>query len=195
MRKLFLLTLLGLAGTAAHAQTPLTKGRGLVTGSINYHYQSAGPYYGASSQAFSFAPAAGYFVADNVLVGLSLGVQSASYAPTDYIVVGLPPQYRTSSFSVGPFMRYYQFVGGDKFALYGQGGLGYLHVRGAYASSANQGYLTVAPGLAFFPVPRFGIEASLQGITLATNFNHATTLDLGVSLQNLQLGVAYYFGK
>lgn len=194
MRKLSLLALLGLASTAAHAQTPLTKGRGLITGSINYHYQSQGSYYNSSTQSFSFAPAAGYFVADNLALGLSLGIQSASLSP-DYVVVGSPLQYRATTFSIGPFMRYYQFVGGDKFALFGQGGLGYLHVSGDYAGNGGQGYLTVTPGLAFFPVPRFGVEASLRGITLATDFNRSTTLDLGVSLQSLQLGVAYYFGK
>ena len=51
------------------------------------------------------------------------------------------------------------------------------------------------PGLVFFPIPRFGLEASLRDLSYATNFDGAFTLDLGFSLNNFQLGAAYYFGK
>ncbi|RZL04720.1 MAG: hypothetical protein EOO62_20650 [Hymenobacter sp.] len=196
MRKLAILVALGLASASAHAQTPLTKGRGLLTGSINYHHDGgSSTRYGFD--AFSFSPAVGVFVADNFVVGANLTIQTASYSQYNYAPVGAPisSTYNSTAFAVGPFVRYYRFVGGDKFALFGQGGLGYIRTRGNYSGNDRQGYLSITPGVAFFPVPRFGIEGSLRGINLMTDFSDTSTLDLGVSLRDFQLGAVYYFGK
>ncbi|RYE91146.1 MAG: hypothetical protein EOO37_01090 [Cytophagaceae bacterium] len=180
MNKLFALAFLGLTTSIAHAQTtPLTKGRGLLSGSIGY--QSV-KYRGSESQdLFTFSPTVGYFVADNLAIGLNGNLQTYGSGA-----------YGTNNFSVGPFVRYYRFVGGsDKFALYGQGGVGYRHYSGSY----RMGYVDITPGLAFFPVPRFGLEASLRGLSYSSNFNDTHSFDFGLSLQNIQLGAAYYFGK
>lgn len=184
MKKLLLLALLALTVGVAQAQTPLTKGRGLLTGTIGYHRES----YGSQSAAdlFEFAPTVGTFVADNLALGISASVRLDG---------GNADHFGYNSYAVGPFARYYRFVGGDKFALFGQGGVGYARTNPTGADGVNQGYVSVTPGLAFFPVPRFGLEASLRGLTYATDFNNASTLDLGFSLSNFQLGAAYYFGK
>jgi hypothetical protein len=179
MNKLFALACLGLTSSIAHAQTtPLTKGRGLLSGSIGY--QSV-KYGGNDSQeTFNFTPTIGYFVADNLALGLNGNVQ---------LVGGYSGQ---NTYSVGPFARYYRFVGGsDKFALYGQGSIGYTH----YSGGLDLGYASITPGLAFFPIPRFGLEASLRGLSYSSNFNNTHSFDFGFSLQNIQLGAAYYFGK
>jgi hypothetical protein len=182
MNKLFALAFLGLTSSIAHAQTtPLTKGRGLLSGSIGYHSDK---YIGEPSRdLFNFTPTIGYFVADNLALGLNGNLQ----------VMGGNANYASqTSYSVGPFARYYRFVGGsDKFALYGQGSLGYAH----YSGGPNLGYASITPGLAFFPIPRFGLEASLRGLSYSSNFNNTHSFDFGFSLQNIQLGAAYYFGK
>lgn len=182
MNKLFTLAFLGLTSSIAHAQTtPLTKGRGLLSGSIGYHSEK---YRGGDSQdLFNFTPSVAYFVADNLALGLNGDLQLRSNNST---------YYGQNSYSIGPFARYYRFVGGsDKFALYGQGSLGYAHYEGSF----NLGYVSIAPGLAFFPIPRFGLEASLRGLSYSSNFNDTHSFDFGFSLQNIQLGAAYYFGK
>ena len=182
MKKLFALALLGLTSSYAQAQTtPLTKGRGLLSGSIGYRSDNLGD--GGNRNLFNFTPSAGYFVADNLALGLNgdllLQGGSAGY-------------YGPNTYSVGPFARYYRFVGGsDKFALYGQGSLGYRH----YSGGTDLGYLAVTPGLAFFPIPRFGLEASLRGLSYSGNFNNRHSFDFGFGLQNIQFGAAYYFGK
>ena len=182
MNKLFALAFLGLTGSIAHAQTtPLTKGRGLLSGSISY--QSAKYRGGDSQELFNFTPSVGYFVADNLALGLNGNLQ---------IYGGTSSAFGQNSYSVGPFARYYRFVGGsDKFALYGQGSVGYSH----YSVGDNLGYLAITPGLAFFPIPRFGLEASLRGLSYSGNFNDTHNIDFGFGLQNIQLGAAYYFGK
>jgi len=190
MKKLFALAVLGLTGSLAHAQTtPLTKGRGLLSGSIGYHRDS---YGSTSTDAFEFAPSVGKFVADNLLLGINANLLLNGYS-SNYN----SPATTTKSLAVGPFARYYRFVGGDKFALFGQGSLGYLHTQlGSFNDATlNQGYVSITPGLSFFPVPRFGLEASLRGLSYATNFDQASSLDLGFSLRNIQIGAAYYFGK
>ncbi|MFD1467536.1 hypothetical protein ACFQ48_04805 [Hymenobacter caeli] len=181
---LALLALLALAAGAAHAQTPLTKGRGLLTGTIGYHHESHGSQ--GSGNLFELSPTVGKFVADNLVVGVSASLRLDG-GNSDY--------FGGNSFAVGPFARYYRFVGGDKFALFGQGSVGYARTNPGVFDGVNQGYLSVTPGLAFFPVPRFGVEASLRGLSYATDFNNVSTFDLGFSLSNFQLGAAYYFGK
>ncbi|AMJ67522.1 hypothetical protein AXW84_20435 [Hymenobacter sp. PAMC 26628] len=174
--------MLALAAGTARAQTPLTKGKGLLTGTIGYQRVSSG----VTRDLFEFAPTIGTFVADNLALGVSASIRLYS---------GNANSFGSNSYAVGPFARYYRFVGGDKFALFGQGSLGYTRTNETGSNGYNQGYLSVTPGLAFFPIPRFGLEASLRGLTYATNFNSTSTLDLGFSLNNFQLGAAYYFGK
>ena len=185
MRKTFLLAALALAAGTARAQTPLTKGRGLLTGTIGYRHESYGSQ-GAADNLFELAPTVGKFVADNLVAGVSASVRLDG---------GNPDHFGSNLYAAGPFARYYRFVGGDKFALFGQGSVGYARTNPAGADGVNQGYLSVTPGLAFFPIPHFGVEASLRGLSYATNFNSAATLDLGFSLNNFQLGAAYYFGQ
>ena len=185
MNKLFTLVLLGLTSSITHAQTtPLTKGRGLLSGSIGYHSDK---YRGSDSQdLFNFTPTVGYFVADNLALGLNGNLQ---------LLGGNSTYYGQTTYFVGPFARYYRFVGGgDKFALYGQGNVGYSHSSSDY-ERYNQGYVAIMPGLAFFPIPRFGLEASLRGLSYSSNFKDTHSFDFGFSLQNIQFGAAYYFGK
>jgi hypothetical protein len=181
MNKLFALAFLGLTSSIAHAQTtPLTKGRGLLSGSIGY--QSVKQVGIDSRDLFNFTPTVGYFVADNLALGLNGNLQ----------IYGGNSSFGQNIYSVGPFARYYRFVGGsDKFALYGQGSVGYSHYSGGY----NLGYVGITPGLAFFPIPRFGLEASLRGLSYSGNFNDTHSFDFGFGLQNIQFGAAYYFGK
>ena len=191
MKNFVTLALFGLTVGAAQAQTtPLTKGRGLLSGSIGYHHES----YDTRNKLdiFNLSPSVGVFVADNLLLGINANLTLTGSSYSGYNI----PDLDGPSLAIGPFARYYRFVGGDKFALFGEGGIGYIHNSNSYYSAKlNQGYVAITPGLAFFPVPRFGIEASLRGLNYATNFDNSSTLDLGFSLRNFQLGAAYYFGK
>lgn len=195
MKQLVTIALLGLASTTSFGQTPLTKGKGLLTGSIGYHYQSYGNQNSLS--VFNFSPSIGVFVADNLVLGANLVIQTTSQSQYVYSPIGSPSssEFTSTAFAVGPFARYYHFVGGDKFAFFGQGGLGYLRARDVGFGNANQGYLSLTPGITFFPISRFGIEGSLRGLSFTTDFNNTSVLDLGISLQDIQLGAVYYFGK
>jgi hypothetical protein len=184
MKKLFTLALLGLTAGTTYAQTPLTKGRGLLSGSIGYRSEKVSGQ--RNIDLFNLTPTIGYFIADNLALGINGDLQ---------IQGGNSYYFGQTVYSVGPFARYYHFVGGsDKFALYGQGSLGYRHYS-LNVDGNSQGYVGITPGLAFFPIPRFGLEASLRGLSYATNFDNSHSLDFGFSLQNIQLGAAYYFGK
>lgn len=124
-------------------------------------------------------------------------IQNTRQSQYIYSPIGSPSsaEFTNTTFAVGPFARYYHFVGGDKFAFFGQGRLGYLRARDVGYGNANQGYLSLTPGVTFFPIPRFGIEGSLRGLSFATDFNTTSVLNLGISLRNIQLGAVYYFGK
>ena len=49
----------------------------------------------------------GTFVADNLAIGVNASIRLYGSGSNSHVV--------------GPFARYYRFVGGDKFALFGQG--------------------------------------------------------------------------
>ena len=105
MKKALLLASLTLVAGTAHAQTPLTKGRGLVSGTIGYHREGDGGWRGPD--LFEFSPTVGIFVVDNLAIGVNASIHLYGSS--------------SNSYAVGPFTRYYRFVGGDKFALFGQG--------------------------------------------------------------------------
>ena len=79
-KNLLLLALLGVTATAAHAQTAIPAGTVSLGGSVGYYRHTTNAQVSGSnlssesvSSQFQLAPSAGYFVADNLAVGLSLG--------------------------------------------------------------------------------------------------------------------------
>jgi outer membrane protein len=118
--------------------------------------------------SWAFTPLAGYFVIDNLAVGLGLNLRGQSNTEggnTDH-------KYKYSTISVGPWVRYYLaqyplitdniFAFGDVRAAFG----GYKDVE-TY-NSTSQTYkegltqFTIGPGLVFVPADCFSIDFMIQ---------------------------------
>ena len=160
---------------------------------------------------FSFSPAASYFAADN----LALGVNLSYTAQTPYHIStgsnSSSPDANTS-LRVGPFVQYYKMLT-EQFGFTGMLGAGYQNVDvkgdgnpGDRGYTSKGYYAAITPGVVFFPIPKFGISASIGSLGydhLSYDYPNApsgfesTTSTIGASfgLDKLLFGGTYYFGR
>jgi len=178
---------------------------------------------------------AGYFLMDGMAVGLNFGYNSTStkesfqYTDPSNNQQSLTWNNTTSLITIGLFARKYMMIT-EKFYFYG--GIGFNYMTGTNSSSdantsppnssskpalvANpdekiSGWnIAIAPGLAYFPSPAWGIHFGLNNIIsyssqvsqmdqpvgsyTATQKVTTSGLNLGVGLTPT-LGIAYFFGK
>lgn len=236
MKKVFLFALLATCThQVAQAQTTIGKGTGLITGSIGYHTTTdevsrSGAGYGGSYSStvtygtFKLDLTIGGFIADNLALGLQIShsvtggsaKSSANSNPTS------PPT--STTLRLGPVVQYYKMLG-EQFGLTATLGAGYeSDVRRAaqyYTSQygypiiyytnlqATGYYAALTPGIVFFPVPKFGLTATMgslgynrltikdnnSNVGSSTSDETASMFDAGFGFSQLQFGAAYYFGR
>ncbi|RIY13027.1 hypothetical protein D0T11_04680 [Hymenobacter rubripertinctus] len=219
--------LLSLIGGAAQAQ--LSAGTKLLTGSVGYNqikqeidspFLPGNQKLEAKTALFNFNPSAGYFIADNLALGISAGVgltksNGYNYYNGQYGPVLVFSESKERALSAGAFGRYYKFVG-DKVALYGQvqGGYQNIYRPGVRYNSLpggigrrNEGlYAGLLPGIVFFPTNNIGLELTLRGAAYNRLTNKPqngsgevkstdTYFDFGFGLNDLNLGISLYLGR
>ncbi|WBA41242.1 outer membrane beta-barrel protein [Hymenobacter canadensis] len=227
MKKLATSLLLLGAATAAHAQT--SAGTVLLGGNVGYNSSkekiSSGSYaFENSQQAFRIVPTVGYFITDNLALGLAGGIErgkaKSSYKNDDPYATS--NQYeltgRSSSTYVGPFVRYYKMVG-EKAAFYGQ--LDASYRKGSAENERitpsseievvkdnNRGFSSnITPGFVFFPTNKLGLELTLGylGYYRAKTVQEKTdqmqewrrensSFGASFGLQYLNIGASFYLG-
>lgn len=193
--------LLGTAIGTAQAQTEA--GKLLVSGQVNY-YQSKGEststnpsgsvanaQQDSKQSSFNFAPQIGFFVADNLALGIRGSVGSGKTIETRNDN-GSPDTYhrndRIKGVTIGPFMRYYKMLG-EKIAFYGQLAGGYqrqtqnnssyysgINNEEYYSSEAKStgGFATLSPGFVFFPTPKVGLELTVGSLSYTASKSEST---------------------
>ncbi|MCP1995625.1 outer membrane beta-barrel protein [Flavobacterium sp. HSC-61S13] len=185
-------------GFAAQAQEVgegfgYSKGDVFLSGSIGFGSNKfVGDNYKQNS--FSFAPQAGYFVNDNIAVGLRLGVANSKVTANEG-----DKAFKVNELAIGAFGRYY-FTPSSKFSLFGQLAADYASVD--YKSNdykVNAFSVELAPGVSYFLNSNFALEATwglinytnskpdFDGAETASSFNAA------VDLTNIKLGLVYKF--
>ncbi len=223
MRKRLLIAVLCVAAQVSQAQTPIKAGTVQLGGSVGYFHQNNDQpyYYGngsgglntttqhVSGSNFSINPSVGYFVADNLAVGMNLGYTMGKNLVSydDGILPGI--DQRNKQLVLGAFLQYYQMFT-DQFGLVGTLSAGYSHGSSQYNfASSNPGNGTsngfigaITPSLVFFPVPKFSLGASIGNLS----YNHITgkldrslintTSSFGANfgLNSLAFSGTYYFG-
>jgi len=208
MKKLLLLAVVTVMGLTASAQTE--KGSFVLGGSIGYYKDKYTPDNNKLS-SFNIAPSAGYFVADNIAVGLGLGYWQAKYDQNAGTINGgaLRATMKEELFSIRPFVRYYKSVS-DQFKFFGnlQVPLSFGNIKssanypGTNTRKTNAVGASFSPGFAYFPTPKLGIEFSVEGITYNdtsydyesnTSNGHTKQFRIGANLMSPLIGVQYYF--
>ena len=196
---------------------------------------SGGPNSNFFSEAkghyFYLSPVTSYFVADNLAVGLAFGfgngrtrVEDAGFNPV--LITVRHSRYTAVSLWAGAFGQYYKMLN-TQFGLTGRLGAGYQRLnedRDGYndvngitnyftGTNTSVGYYAdFTPGIVFFPVPKFGLNASLGSLGFSHysltdshyndingnshsrgNKNNNFTANFG--LDAFRLGGTYYFGR
>ena len=194
MKKLFLtLTAAAAVTFAANAQTE--KGKTILGGNVSYDYSNVKDVDG-SLQGFSILPSVGVFVSDNVAVGLGIGYAwNQEDDGTDKSKVG--------EFSAAPYARLYKGDGNFKF-------FGQLSVPMAWGTSKENDTklgnterygVELAPGFAYFPTEKIGIEFSVRGLYYQNSTlkpeggDNVSTNSFGLNANSLapKIGVQFYF--
>ena len=215
---LLLFALLGGAATTAQAQTAIPAGTISLGGGIGYNRHSekneiligSTPSTAESvSSQFQLSPSVGYFIANNLAIGLNLGY-TASKNKYSSAITGINKSLDpNTTLRVGPYVQYYKMLS-DQFGLLGTLGAGYQHgvMNGyvtrnvTYQTKTNGYYASLMPGLIFFPIPKLGISASIGSLAYDRTTEKPTTGEPVVSnfgasfgLNQLQFGGTYFFGR
>ncbi|GAB3878688.1 hypothetical protein GCM10028824_41090 [Hymenobacter segetis] len=220
---LLVLAALGSTLTAAQAQTTIGKGTGLLTGSVGFHTETddltsngnGGLNSKNTYRTFRLDFAVGGFVADNLALGVQLQhtVTGGSYSSSSSNNQSGPPT--SSTLRVGPMAQYYQMFS-EQFGMTATLGAGYesdsqwaqrtsSYPPYYYYSNLKVSgyYVALTPGIVFFPVPKFGLTASIGSLSYnrlkvkdtGSADRYLSALDAGFGLSQLQFGANYYFGR
>lgn len=200
MKKL-LLSLVAVAGLAFTTQAQTEKGKIMLGGNVGI---SSSKVDGADKADFSFSivPSVGYFISDNFAIGTGVGY-TYNKEVSDLTL--------NQAFKVAPFGRYYVGLS-DQFKFFGQ-----LSVpmsfgndkavaengdTGAKTATTTEIGVTLAPGFAFFPTKRIGIEFSVNGLGYNNSSvenestgNKVKTNEFGLDADTFtpKLGVQFHF--
>lgn len=196
--KLFIMAALCAIGFGASAQTE--KGKSFINGSIGFTSTKADTKADFASnttltdkvQAFSIVPRFGYFVADNLSIGLGIGYTQSKRTYNQINASSGTIFYATQTakqdiFSIEPNLRKYVDVA-EKFKFFGQLnlaiGFGKAESTNVYSAPANYSSeyshkltsygAAVSPGFAFFPSKKWAIEFSFPLI----NYNKTKPKDV-----------------
>ncbi|WP_345113415.1 hypothetical protein [Hymenobacter algoricola] len=234
MQKLALSALLA-GATISVAQAQTKERTVLLSGSIGYSSgktentttaipgtpalpgQSSGSSIAVGSQA-------GFFIADNLVVGLNAGLSSGknNYSQDMYTSPGIIQTSATKEtlkrLSFGPFVRYYHMVG-EKAGFYGQLSGGYQRSTEettgdppffvSRTTKGSGGYASILPGFVYFPTAKLGLELTLgslsytkitstsQVLAPARSEGKSTSSNFAANfgLQNLTLGASFHLGN
>ncbi|AXO79461.1 porin family protein [Olleya aquimaris] len=197
MKKLLFTAAIAVLGfTSVNAQDEMTtvggfeEGDVFISGSVGFGNESFGD---ESTNVFSIAPKAGYFLSDNIAAGLKLGYTSFSGDNDGVDFVD------ASELAIGVFGRYY-FTADDQFSLFTELGVDYISNDDKLADAKSDGFdIAFAPGISYFVSDNFAIEATVGVLGYSTekaDFDGAESrnnFDFGVNFADINFGVVYKF--
>ncbi|NQD70092.1 porin family protein [Sphingobacterium shayense] len=197
MKKL-LLTLTAVAGLTMASKAQTEQGKFIVGGQVGFHSEKVEDSE-AKNTGFSINPTVGYFVSDNWAVGTAIGYnwsEQKSGSTVDIVT-------KNNAFNLAPFVRNY--IGEGSFKFFSQlsvpmqwGETEYKDGTDDYTNKFASYGVELAPGVAFFPTPKVGVELKVRGLY----YNHYDGKDsqpnsnsFGLDANSLSptLGVQFHF--
>ena len=171
------------------------KGDVFVSGALQFGSDSKVFYY--KQDSFVFAPSVGYFVSDNIALGVNLNVGSGSVQATS-----ASGKSKTSTFAAGLAGRYY-FTPASQFSLFGELGAAFgtdkfTPVIGN-VTKENSFVVALAPGLNYFVSKNFSLETKIAVLSYASQKGdqagdeNASSIRFGGDWSAVTFGVNYKF--
>src|SRR5690606_14177853 len=198
--KKFYLTLAAVAALTFTSQAQTEKGKFIVGGGLGFDTESVKDTDNKST-SFNIMPSAGYFVDDNIAVGVDLDYQ---WIKAEYNAEFSIAEQASSSFAVAPFGRWYSANGPVRF--FGQLSVpmswGNQKVNDEKTADISNYGVELAPGIAYFPTSEIGLEFKVRGLYYnsssiePTGDTHKTTVNtsrLNANSLYPTVGVQFYF--
>jgi len=160
-----------------------------VSGTVGFNSTKTGD---AKSNDLTFSPAAGYFIADNLALGLRLNVTSGEDAA----------ETKTSGFGADVFGRYY-FAPASQFSIFGELAVGFgsnkVEPNGGGEFKSKTFGVNAGVGVSYFLNSNWAIEAGWAGLGYNSDDNGGDGADktnsfgLNVDLSAINFGLIYKF--
>ncbi|WP_343685986.1 outer membrane beta-barrel protein [Chryseobacterium gleum] len=220
MKKILLMGAVALFGLS-NAQ--IAKGTSYLSGQVGYYHNESNKFETQiKDDVIKILPTAGYFVNNNLAVGLGIGYKSAV---TKYYVSGAvianpyEIKYTDNAFVVAPFVRKYWTLS-DKLFLFGQlqvplefgqekldfnskgnGGDPILSAPFTEKNNYTNIGVNIKPGLDYFLTKNWSIEATIGEFGYNTykkdmeGAKRTNDYKFGINLASVTFGVKYVFAK
>ena len=216
MKKILLLVAIIVCGYAnaqenvieAPASEGFKKGDIILTGVVAFSSTKTGEIKGSS---FAVMPSAGYFVTNNIVLGVSLGYIRTK-ADAYLVLEDYYEDYEqlTNTFSADAFGRYY-FTPANNFSIFGQVSAGFATSKRELSDTnieyKNNGFgAAFAPGVSYFVSQHLALEASfgiisytsvtpktINGLGQETEEDSADNFNVGLNMSNIYFGLIYKF--
>ena len=167
MKKILLSAIAVFAFSFANAQEEsdfgFSKGDVLVEGNLSLTSKSVPDGNSTkTTTSYGFAPVGGYFLSDNFALGLGLNISSDKENSRE-----------VNTFGVGVFGRYYFLELGQRFKVYGQGGVGLDFGSTQTTSGSDKAKYTefgigAGLGINYFVTPKLAINFGLSDVVSFT---------------------------
>lgn len=197
MKKLMIAAAFVFAAFGVNAQTTaegFSKGSMFLSGNLGF---SSTKYPGGIDDTkvsgFTFSPEFGYFVSNNIAVGIALGISSSK---TDYGAF----EEKFTGMQVGAFGRYY-FTPASRFSMFLNLGANYMTEKYEETGDPDEKYngfgVGFGPGLHYFISNRLALQTSIGvlGFTSwkpdADGADATTSFDFNVGMQDLTFGLVF----
>ncbi|BAV10383.1 Outer membrane protein beta-barrel domain-containing protein [Filimonas lacunae] len=182
MKKVLLFASILFAGVAANAQ--INKGQWLAGGTLGFSSSKAGDN---KTTNINLNPNAGYFVINNLAVGLEADYGYSKYKTK---VAGADFSTKTTSIGAAPFVRYYVLPTAQKTNVFVHGAYAFGSTKSDDASSVSFNAFKFAAGPAFFLTPSVALEASVYYQSQKAKYDAERTNTFG-----LAVGFQVHLGK
>ncbi len=143
-----------------------------------------------SLTSWGLAPEIGYFVSDNVAVGLGLFYTSSSY---DSGMSGVDA-IALNTFGINPYVRYY-LINKGAFRMYGQADFVYASAKmdADGAESTDFFSIGVKPGISYNLSDRFAINATFGNLGYEDVKDNYSKFGLNLDMSSLKFGFTVSF--
>lgn len=153
MKKVLFAAFLLAGSNAIFAQ--VDQGQWLVGGSAGFNFGKIGD---TKTTTISVAPDAGYFVINQLAVGLR---PELTYSKTKFKGITGNTESSTTTFTVAPFVRYYFMPSGEKVNIFGDASYGFGSSKEKGEESVSSNYFQIAAGPAIFLTPNTALELAV----------------------------------
>lgn len=163
MKKVLFAAFLLVSSNAIFAQ--VDQGQWLAGGSAGFNFGKQGD---EKTTYINIAPDAGYFVINQLAVGLR---PEFGYTKTKTKTGTVSSEASSTAFSLAPFVRYYFMPSGEKVNIFGDASYGFGSVKPKGGKSVSGNYYQIKAGPAVFLTPHTALEFAVYYRSLGGDAN------------------------